>query len=61
MPWHEQGNRIQSERFHGEWFQKKKKKGIPIMVQWLKNTTRSHEVADLIPTLAQWVKDQALL
>ena len=30
------------------------------MVQWLTNPTRNHEVAGLIPALAQWVNDLAL-
>ena len=31
--------------------------GVPIVVQWLMNLTRNHEVVGLIPALAQWVKD----
>ena len=36
------------------------KVGVPIMVQWLRNLTRNHEVVGLVPGLAQWVKDLAL-
>ena len=31
------------------------------MAQWLTSLTRNLEVASLIPGLAQWVKDLALL
>ena len=35
--------------------------GVPVVARWLMNPTRNHEVASLIPRLAQWVRDPALL
>ena len=34
--------------------------GAPVVTQLVKNPTRIHEVAGLIPGLAEWVKDPAL-
>ena len=39
---------------------KKKKKGVPVVAQWLTNQTKNREVVGLIPGLDQWVKDLAL-
>ena len=38
----------------------KPNRGVPVVVQWLMNPTRNHEVTGSIPDLAQWVKDSAL-
>ena len=35
--------------------------GVLVVAQWLTNLTRNHEVAGLIPGLARWVGDLALL
>ena len=35
--------------------------GVPVVVQWLTNPSRNHEVAGLIPAVAQWVKDLVVL
>ena len=42
-------------------FFRNKNFGVPVVAQWLTNPTRNHEVAGLIPVLAQWVKDLELL
>ena len=34
---------------------------VPVMAQWLTNPTRNQEVEGLIPGLAQWGRDLALL
>ena len=34
--------------------------GVPVVVQWLTNPTRGHEVAGSVPALARWVNDAAL-
>ena len=39
---------------------KKQCDGVPVVVQWLTNPTRNHEVAGSIPGLTQWVNDLVL-
>ena len=34
--------------------------GVPVVVQWLANPTKNHEVAGSIPGLTQCIKDLAL-
>ena len=34
--------------------------GVPVVVQWLTNPTRNHEVVGSIPALVQWVNDLVL-
>ena len=44
----------------GENLIENEKKGVPIVEQWLTNPNRNHEVAGLIPALAQWIDDPAM-
>ena len=35
--------------------------GVPLLAQWLTNTTRNHEIVGSIPGRTQWVKDLVVL
>ena len=35
--------------------------GVPVVALWLTNPTSIHEEVGWIPSLAQWVKDPAML
>ena len=39
----------------------KKKRGVPVVAQWLTKPTSNYEVLGSIPGLAHWVKDLVLL
>jgi len=41
------------------YFIKTQQQGVPVVVQWLTNPTRNHEVAGSVPGRAQWIKDPA--
>ena len=44
----------------GKFWDKETTVGVPIVVQWLTNLTRNHEVEGSVPALAQWVEDPVL-
>ena len=41
-------------------FKKLRFPGVPVVIQWLTNPTRNHEVAGSIPGFTLWVKDLVL-
>ena len=56
------GTRRDSKLFRFKVFMSKRSiRGVPVVVQWLTNPTRNHEVVGSIPGLDHWVKALALL
>ena len=54
--------RVGIKRCVRSWVRIQKCLGVPVVVQWLMNPTRNHEVSSgSIPGLAEWVGDLALL
>ena len=51
---------VEGSHFTEDWPVKVFRIGVPIVVQWLTNLIRNHEVVGSIPGLARWVKDPAL-
>ena len=48
------------QKLRGTIVYKTEAEGVPVVVQWLTNPTRNHELVGSIPALAQWVKDLVL-
>ena len=67
-PWEMSNHQANANQSHNEiitsdvleWPFSKRRRGVPVMAQWLMNPTRNHEVVGSIPGLTQWVKDSAL-
>ena len=56
----EEGRSLDEKVEPGDQRVKEDTRGVPVVVQWLTNPTRNHEVAGSVPALAQWVSDPAL-